>query len=103
MYKTPRDWVVEGTWPDGVFAADAPDAVAHAVAIAKALDAALTQRTKSRVAHDAAIERSTLYDILSGKSWPDTVTLANLERELGTTLWPPHPAPAVRRDPAPSP
>ncbi|SDS83512.1 Helix-turn-helix [Nocardioides scoriae] len=97
LYRVPNQWLSAGTWPRGTFTADAPDAVAHAVAIAMALAAALEGRNKSEVAAAAEIERSTLYDILAGKSWPDTVTLAKLEAHLGQTLWPATPAPPLRR------
>ena len=75
---------MSGTWPDGTFSQDAPDAVAYAVAIALALAAALKGRNKSEVAAAAGLERSTLYDILAGQTWPDTVTLARLEACLNT-------------------
>jgi DNA-binding phage protein len=98
-YGAPREWLREGSWPDGTFSADTPEPVAHAVAIAVALDAALRGRNKSEVATGAGIERSTLYDILSGNAWPDTLTLAKLESHLGVTLWPDSPSPALRKHP----
>jgi hypothetical protein len=96
-YRVPCEWLATGSWPDGTFEAETPDAVAHAVAIARALREALGDRNKSDLAGRAGIERSTLYDILAGKSWPDTVTLANLERELSTSLWPETPTPELPR------
>lgn len=96
-YRVPNQWLQDGGWPEGTFSPDAPDAVAHAVAIAVALALALEGKNKSEVAAAAQIERSTLYDILTGKSWPDTVTLAKLEAHLGQSLWPSTPAPPLRR------
>jgi DNA-binding phage protein len=93
----PREWVSEGTWPDATFRSDAPVEVAHAVAIAAGLAAALEGRNKSDVAADAGVDRSTLYDILAGRAWPDTFTLAKLERHLGASLWPTDPTPSLRR------
>jgi ribosome-binding protein aMBF1 (putative translation factor) len=93
----PREWIAEGSWPDGTFRADAPVEVAHAVAIAVGLAAALDGRNKSDVAAAAEVDRSTLYDILAGKAWPDTFTLAKLERYLEASLWPSDPSPALRR------
>jgi DNA-binding phage protein len=88
-FGVPSQWVVAGKWPDTAqFSDDAPEAVAHALAIAIALAAALEGKNKSKVAQAAQIERSTLYDIIAGNTWPDTVTLAKLEAELGVTLWP---------------
>lgn len=89
--------MVEGSWPTGRFDPEAPDAVAHAVAVAVALEAALTGRNKSEVAELADIRRSTLYDLLAGNTWADMVTLAKLETCLETALWPREPSPQLRR------
>lgn len=96
-FKVPREWVVSGEWPSGSFDPETPDAVAHAVAVATALESALEGRNKSAVAAAAEIERSTLYDILAGKSWADMLTLAKLEAHLDATLWPREPAPKLKR------
>jgi hypothetical protein len=80
-----------------VFDPEAPDAVAHAVAISVALSAALEGRNKKAVAEEADIVRSTLYDILAGNTWADTVTLAKLEACLDASLWPRDPAPVLKR------
>lgn len=96
-YRAPGDWLESGSWPDGTFSQDAPDEIAHAVAIAVALSSALEGRNKSEVAAAAQIERSTLYDILAGRTWPDTLTLAKLEAHLSRSLWPADPAPVLRR------
>lgn len=96
-YGAPRDWVLEGEWPTATFREDTPGMVGHAVAIAVALSVALEGRSKSEVAKEADIERSTLYDILAGKTWPDTVTLAKLEAHLDTRLWPSEPSPDLAR------
>lgn len=97
QYRVPRDWLTSGTWPNGTFAADSPEVVAHAVAIANALEDALGKANRSQVCANAGIQRSTLYDILAGRSWPDTVTLARLELELNKTLWPTDGAPPLHR------
>lgn len=96
-FKTPRDWLVSGTWPTGTFASDAPEPVAHAVAIAVALNDALEGKNRSTVAAEAEVDRSTMYDILAGKTWADTVTLAKLEAYLQSAIWPREPAPALNR------
>lgn len=95
--KPPREWLIEGTWPEGAFDPEAPDAVAHAVAVSVALAAALRGKNKKAVAEEADIVRSTLYDILAGNTWADMVTLAKLEACLDATLWPREPAPELRR------
>lgn len=92
----PREYLVEGEWPDGAFAVDAPDSVAYTVHVAKALSAALAGLNKKKVADDARINRNTIYDLLGGKTWPDMVTLAVIEKALGITLWPSEP-PTLRR------
>ena len=79
-----------------MFAPDAPDVVAYAVHVARVLAAAISDRNKSQVALDAGIDRSTLYDILAGRTWTDLITLAALERALGVPLWPSDP-PALER------
>ncbi|NUR14914.1 helix-turn-helix domain-containing protein [Terrabacter sp. C0L_2] len=98
---SPSDWLADGEWPDGDFKADAPEVVAYAVQIARALDEALEGQVRSHVAQSAGIERSTLYDILAGNTWPDMVTLAKLEQALSVTLWPSQP-PTLPRSPRPS-
>lgn len=95
--RSPREWLIEGSWPDGEFDPEAPEVLAHAVAVSVALAAALEGRNKSEVAADADIRRSTLYDILAGNTWADMVTLAKLEGCLGTGLWPREPAPELKR------
>ncbi|MCW2788354.1 MAG: hypothetical protein JWP56_657 [Aeromicrobium sp.] len=97
--KAPREWLLDGAWPDGEFDPEAPQVLAHAVAVSVALSAALEGRNKSEVAESADIRRSTLYDILSGNTWADMVTLAKLEACLGTALWPREPAPQLKRSP----
>lgn len=87
-FRTPTGWLAEGEWPEGVFDSDTPEVVAHAVAVAKALSAALEGRSKTEVCARAGIERSTLYDVLGGKTWADIITLAKLENTLGVVLWP---------------
>lgn len=95
--RPPREWLIEGTWPDGQFDPEAPEILAHAVAVSVALAAALEGRNKSEVATEADITRSTLYDILAGNTWADMVTLAKLEACLETGLWPREPAPILKR------
>lgn len=97
--RPPKEWLIAGSWPDGEFDPDAPEVVAHAVAVSVALSTALAGRNKSEIATAADIRRSTLYDILAGNTWADMVTLAKLESCLETALWPREPAPALKRSP----
>lgn len=96
-YRVPVEWMIDGEWPSGTFDPQAPEAVSHAIAIAVALAAALDGQNKSKVAARASIDRSTLYDILAGRTWPDTVTLANLEAILDQPLWPTERPPRLNR------
>lgn len=93
---------MNGTWPDGVFAHDAPEAVAYAIEIARNLAAALGGRTKVSVAEAADVQRTTIYDLLGGRSWADLVTLAKLDEALGVRLLPPDVPPLNRVPPPPT-
>lgn len=88
--------MVDGEWPDGVFAPDAPTAVSYAVEISRRLERSLEGQSRTALAREAEIDRSTLYDMLSGRTWPDAVTLAKLEQALESRLWPEHPVPPLR-------
>ena len=101
-YQVPRDWVVEGSWPTGRFSPEAPEIVAYAVEVASRLRAAIAGMNKTKLSQRAEIKRSTLYDVLAGTSWVDTVTLAKLETTLGVRLWPEEP-PVLSRVTAPTP
>lgn len=96
QYRTPREWLADGEWPGGTFVEEAPTAVAYAVAISRSLEECLKGRSKAELARLAGIERTTLYDVLSGRTWPDAVTLAKLEQALDTRLWPDHPVPPLK-------
>ena len=87
----PAEHLAAGLWPDGTPRTDAPLAVAYAQEIATRLQEALEDRTISDVASQASLARSTIHDLLTGRTWPDIVTLAKLEYELGTRLWPDRP------------
>lgn len=41
-----------------------------------------------RIAEHTGLNHSVIGDILAGRKWPDTQTLARLERGLETRLWP---------------
>jgi len=51
------------------------------------LRTAIGERSIREVAIMAGVDRATIGAVLQGKSWPDIVTLAKLEHELGP-LWP---------------
>ena len=95
-YRSPRDWLQEGEWPEGTFNPEAPTAVAYAVEISRRLEERLRGVSKVDLAREAGLERTTIYDVLSGRTWPDAITLAKLEEALGVRLWPDHPVPPLR-------
>jgi len=48
---------------------------------------AIGERSIREIATMTGVDRATVGAVLQGKSWPDIVTLAKLEHELGP-LWP---------------
>jgi ribosome-binding protein aMBF1 (putative translation factor) len=48
---------------------------------------AIGERSIREIASTIEVDRATIGVMLQGKSWPDIVTLAKLEQELGP-LWP---------------
>lgn len=49
------------------------------------------ERSIRSVAETAGMDHATLLGLLRGRSWPDLVTIARLERGLGADLWPGRP------------
>ncbi|MFC0678427.1 hypothetical protein ACFFGH_11320 [Lysobacter korlensis] len=45
-------------------------------------------RSVRSVAESAQVDHTTLLGLLRGRSWPDLVTIARLERGLEADLWP---------------
>lgn len=84
----PSSYVVKGDWPDGELQTGAPEAAQYAQHIAVVLARGLVARNVSQVAEDAGLARSTIYDIVEGRTWPDLITLAKLETVLDVSLWP---------------
>lgn len=85
---TPRDFVAAGDYPDAELAADAPVAAVYAQRIAVRLRDALAGGNRTAVADRADVSRTALHDIVTGRTFPDVVTLAKLEEVLGVRLWP---------------
>jgi ribosome-binding protein aMBF1 (putative translation factor) len=84
----PAAYITAGTWPDGTTAADAPHAIRWAIEISSRLKAALSKTSTTAVAAELGVARSTLYDIVNGTTWPDLVTIADLEVVLDIELLP---------------
>lgn len=88
----PRDYLAAGAaWPDRSVPAGESAAITRSVAIAatvsERLRDALGGRSVAGVARDADVSRSTIYDLLSGGTWPDLVTVTKLEDALDVDLW----------------
>lgn len=62
-------------------------AVAFAAEVSTRLDAALADRSVADVAREADVARSTVYDLRSGATWPDLLSVIKLELALDTILW----------------
>lgn len=79
---------VDGLFPAAALRAEAPVAARYAVVVARALRGALQDRSLSGLCRQAGLARTTVQDLLAGRTWPDLATLAKLEDALDTTLWP---------------
>lgn len=85
----PREFVARGAFPDGPLKSQSPAAAWWAAEIARRLRDAIAEASLSEVARDADLARSTIYDIVSGETWPDVVSIVKLQDALNTRLWPP--------------
>ncbi|WP_111720307.1 helix-turn-helix transcriptional regulator [Homoserinimonas sp. OAct 916] len=74
-------------WPDTPFE-DPVGEVARQFALN--VRDAIGGRTIRDVARETGVDRTVISMLMNGKSWPDMVTIANLELGLGRKLWP-HP------------
>jgi hypothetical protein len=90
VHSRPVDFLADpaAAFPEGELDVDAPLEAVVAHRLAGRLDAALEGRALSAVCRDAGLNRSTVQDLLAGRSLCDTVTLAKLEATLGVALWP---------------
>lgn len=86
----PRAYVTP-TWPDGSAVPGAPRALEHARLISIRLSEALEGRSVTDVAEQADLARSTIYDLIGGRTWPDLISLGKLEAALNVELLPPLP------------
>jgi hypothetical protein len=87
LASTPREYVIQGAWPDGTLAKGAPFEARHVAEMAKRLKDAIGDRTLRSVAKESNVSIGTLSSLLGGKTWGDVVTLVRLEQALGVGLW----------------
>lgn len=80
---------MDGEFPDGRVAADAPVGVAEIVEVARRLRDHLerTGTSVSELSRTAGVNRTTVHAILAGRAYMEAVTLARLEAATGERLW----------------
>ncbi len=84
----PVEWLSSGEWPSGGLKPEAPPEAVAAKAISLNLEAALEGRSPRGLAAEANLAHTTIYDLLSGKSYGDVITVSRLEAALDRNLWP---------------
>ena len=86
----PSDYLAAGEpWLEGTLGGEAPPEARLAQAISRRLHERLEQQGLSLRAAAQLVGTSTtaLHDLLHGRAWSGTATLARLERGLRTDLW----------------
>jgi DNA-binding phage protein len=86
--SAPRSFVRAGSWPRAVLADHHGARVAQALAAALAEAMRREEMSANRLARASGVNRQTIANVLAGTSWPDLLTIASLERTLGSDLWP---------------
>lgn len=92
LKSRPRDYLVDpenGVWPGGAMVADLPPEALLALHIATVLNEFCDARGLSSytAAASAQISQKSMYHLLTGRSWPNLVTILRVERNLGIQLW----------------
>lgn len=87
----PRSYVVDGEWPAGTLAPDAPVSARYAQVFSLRFAVALRERGNPsirEVAREAEVSRTTVERTLNGTVLPTFGAMARLEDWLGVPLWP---------------
>jgi hypothetical protein len=58
--------------------------------LALATISAMAGRSQRHIAVEVDVDHSAISDLLAGRAWPDSLTVARLEVGLDQGLWPPH-------------
>ena len=92
LKSRPRDYLVDpkgGEWPGGAMVADPPPEALLALHISTVLDEYCGARGLSsyRAAAAAGISQKSMYHLLTGRCWPNLVTILRVEQNLGIQLW----------------
>lgn len=84
----PRAYCASGAWPEAAMAGHHGARVAQALAVR--LRAAIDEKSWSIVelARISGVARDTITKAMTGRGWPDLLTIAKLEEALGANLWP---------------
>ncbi|MCM9080091.1 helix-turn-helix domain-containing protein [Streptomyces virginiae] len=88
--KQPRDYVVDGAWPNAALAPDAPVSAYYGQSLSRNLARAMssTGHTLRSLAAATGLTHSTISRVLNGRVMPDSGTLARLEASFGFQIWP---------------
>ena len=92
LKSRPRDYLADpnsGEWPGGALVADPPPEALLALHISTVLDEYCGARGLSSytAAAAAGISQKSMYHLLTGRSWPNLVTILRVEQNLGIQLW----------------
>lgn len=84
----PRAFVLTGSWPEAALAEHHGARVAQVLARRLAAAMKASGLSANRLADSSGVNRQTIANVLAGSSWPDLLTIANLEIALEADLWP---------------
>ena len=92
LKSRPRDYLLDpegGELPGGAMVADPPPEALLALHISTVLDEYCDARGLSSYTAAAAarISQKSMYHLLTGRSWPNLVTILRVEQNLGIQLW----------------
>ena len=73
--------------------------VAHHISVALRDFCAARGLSTYEAAAAAGMSQGALYNVIRGRSWPNSSVIARIERELGVVLWPPRHNPDLRLRP----
>ena len=92
LKSRPRDYLADpesGVWPGGAMVADPPPETLLALHISTVLNEYCDARGLSSYTAAAAaqISQKSMYHLLTGRCWPNLVTILRVEQNLGIQLW----------------
>lgn len=85
----PRDLADDPeNWPHAELSAHPAAAVVQAIAAALLDELVVRKLSRRGLAAFTGVNRQSINTLISGSSWPDVATIAQLEASLGLRLWP---------------